>query len=145
MEESALWIGYFFFHGSLALVGHGLLIVAVFRSHTTTHHSRYNSSGQVTSPTQRILPYNTQHARETDIHAPARIRNRNISKRAATDPRLRKSGHGDQPLTRYLVKMHNSIDIVYGLAICVSIQGGENRFFPSPTHLDRPWEAFHSN
>jgi len=30
----------FFLHGSTALVGPGLLVVKVSRSHTTTHHSR---------------------------------------------------------------------------------------------------------
>jgi len=29
--------------------GHGLLILEVSRSHTTTHHSREDSSGRVTS------------------------------------------------------------------------------------------------
>ena len=40
-------------------VGHGLLIHEVSRSHTTTHHSRQDSSGRVISSSQRPLPYNT--------------------------------------------------------------------------------------
>ena len=41
------------------------------------------------SPIQRPLPDNTQHCKETDIHAPGGIRIRNPSKRATADPRLR--------------------------------------------------------
>ena len=39
--------------------------------HTQTHHTRYDSSGRVISPTQRSLPDNTQHSQETGIHVPA--------------------------------------------------------------------------
>ena len=64
-------------------------------NHTQTHHTRYDSSGQVIGQTQRPLPDNTQHSHETDIHAPGGIRNRNPNKRAAADPRLRPCGHWD--------------------------------------------------
>jgi len=43
-------------------VGQGLLIHEVSRSHTTTHHSRWDSSGRVISPSQRPLPDNIQHS-----------------------------------------------------------------------------------
>jgi len=49
---------------------HGLLTHEVSRSHTTTHHCRYDSSGRAISPTQRPLPDNTQHSQQTNIHAP---------------------------------------------------------------------------
>ena len=39
------------------------------------HHTRQDSSGQVISPTQRPLPYNTQHSQQTNIHASGGIRN----------------------------------------------------------------------
>ena len=42
-------------------VDHDTLIHEVSRSHTTTHHSRQDSSGRVISPSQRPLPDNTQH------------------------------------------------------------------------------------
>jgi hypothetical protein len=51
------------------------------------------------SPTQRLLPHNTQHSQETDIHAPGGIRTQNPSKRAASDPRLRQRGHRDGQVT----------------------------------------------
>ena len=51
-------------------VGQGLLIHEVSRSHTTTHYSRYDSSGRVISSSQRPLPDNTQHSSQRDIHAP---------------------------------------------------------------------------
>jgi len=40
--------------------GYDLLILEVSRSHTTTHHSRYDSSGQGISSSQGFLPENTQ-------------------------------------------------------------------------------------
>ena len=43
-------------------VGPGLLFYEVSRSHTTTHHSRYDSSGRLISSSQRPLPDNTQHS-----------------------------------------------------------------------------------
>ena len=44
----------------------------VSRSHTTTHHSRQDSSERVISSSQRPLPHNTQ---QTNIHAPRRAEN----------------------------------------------------------------------
>jgi len=49
------------------------------------------------SPTQRILPDNTQHSQESDIHAPGGIRTHNPRRRAAAHPRLRPSSHRDWP------------------------------------------------
>ena len=51
-------------------VGQGLLIHEVSRSHSTSHHSRQDSSGRVISPSQRPSPDNTQHSQQTDIYAP---------------------------------------------------------------------------
>jgi len=58
-------------------------ILDVSRSHTTTHHTRQDSSGRVISPTQRPLPDNTQHSQQTNNHAPGGIRTHNPSKPAA--------------------------------------------------------------
>ena len=80
--------------------GHGHLIPKVSRSHTTTHHSRQDSSGRVISSSQRPLPDNTQHSQQTNIHAPGRIRTHDLSRRAATDLRLRPCGHWDRPYIR---------------------------------------------
>jgi len=49
------------------------LIIQALRSQT--HHSWYDSSGRVTSPTQRPISDNTQHSQETDIHADRRDSN----------------------------------------------------------------------
>jgi hypothetical protein len=49
--------------------GYGFLILEVSRSHTMTHHSRQDSSGQMISLSQRHLPDNTQHSKQTNIHA----------------------------------------------------------------------------
>jgi hypothetical protein len=48
-------------------VGQGLLIHKVSRSHTTTHHSRWDSSGRMISPSQRPLPDNTQQSQQTSM------------------------------------------------------------------------------
>ena len=45
-----------------------------FLNHTTTHHSRQDSSGRVISPSQRPLPDNPKHSKQTSIHAPSGIR-----------------------------------------------------------------------
>jgi len=75
--------------------GHGLLILGVFRSHTT-HHIWWDSSGQVISSSQRPLPDNTQHSQQTDIHAPDGIQIHNISRRVAVELHLRPRGHWDR-------------------------------------------------
>ena len=76
-------------------VGHGLLILEVSRSHTSTHHSRYDSSGRVISSLQRLLPDYTQHLQQTNIHDPSWIRTHGLNRLAAADLRLRPRGHWD--------------------------------------------------
>jgi hypothetical protein len=76
-------------------VGYSLLIHGVSGSHTTTHHSRYDSSGRLISPTDEPLPDNTQISQQTSIHCPGRIRAHNLSRRAAADLCLRPRGHWD--------------------------------------------------
>ena len=61
-----------------------------------THHTQWDSSGRVISPTQRPPPDNTQHSQHTNIHASGGIRTHNPSKEAAADPRLRPRGHWDR-------------------------------------------------
>jgi len=48
-------------------VGQDLLIHEVSRSHTMIHHSRHESTGGVKSSSQRPLPDNTQHSRQTSM------------------------------------------------------------------------------
>jgi len=75
--------------------GQSLLIHEVSRSHTATHHNRYDSSGWVICSSQRPLPDNTQHSQQTDTYASGGIRTRNPGKRAAADPCIRPRGHRD--------------------------------------------------
>ena len=49
---------------------YGAPIPDVSRSHTTTPHSRQDSSGRVISSSQRSLPDNTRRSQQTNIHAP---------------------------------------------------------------------------
>ena len=85
-------------------VGQGLLIHEVSRSHTTTHHTRYDSSGRVISSSQRPLPDNTQHSQQTNIHAPGGIRTHDLSRRAAADLRFRPRGHRDRLVSQSVRK-----------------------------------------
>jgi hypothetical protein len=55
--------------------------------YTQNTHKRYESSGQVISPSQRPLPDNSQHSQQKGIRASGVIRTRNPNKRAAADPR----------------------------------------------------------
>ena len=73
-----------------------LLMEDVSISHIATHHSRYDSSGRVISPSQIPLPDNTQHSQQTDIHAPGGIRTHDLSRQAAADLRLRPRGYWDR-------------------------------------------------
>ena len=75
---------------------YGAPIIDVSRSHTTTQHSRYDSSGWVISSSQRPLPDKTQHSQQTNIHAPGGIRTHDLSWRAAADLRLRPRGYWDR-------------------------------------------------
>jgi len=77
-----------------------LHLISLSDTHTHTHtHERTHlvgAFGRKIDPSQRPLPDITQHSQQTDIHAPGRIRIRTLSKRAATDPRLRPRGHLEQ-------------------------------------------------
>jgi len=79
----------------LLKAGYGLLSLEVYKSHTTTHHSRYDSSGRVISSSQRPLPDNTQHSQQKNLNALGGIRTHNLSRRAAADLRLRMRGRWD--------------------------------------------------
>jgi len=84
--------------------GHGLLILEVSRSHTTTHHSRSDSSRRVISSSQRPLPDNTQRSQQTNFHALGGLRTHNLSRRVAVDLRLRPRGHRGLPLPLILIR-----------------------------------------
>jgi YD repeat-containing protein len=89
------FIFYFYFLAQQTLVGEGFLLSSI-HEHTQTHHTRWDSSGRVISPTQTLLPDSTQHSQERDVHATGGIRSRNPNKQSAADPRLRSRGHRDR-------------------------------------------------
>ena len=90
--QHAILLSLLCFHGSTALVGQGLLIIEISRSHSDTPHwvGLLRTSDR---PDAETTPYNTQHPQGRDIHATGGIRTRNPSKRAAAGPRLRPRGH----------------------------------------------------
>jgi hypothetical protein len=67
--------------------------------------------------TQRPLPGNKQHSKETHNHAPGGIRTRNPSKQVAADPRVRPRGHWDRqqhlilniPISLYLLQKYSCL------------------------------------
>jgi hypothetical protein len=85
----------YFYLAQMSPVHQGLPIHEVSRSHTTTEHSRYDSSGRVIISPYRPLPDNTQHSQQTDIDAPDGIRTHNLSRRGA-DLRRRPRGKWDR-------------------------------------------------
>ena len=89
---SRYWVPSFYWRNS----PHWAIASSFARRSNTTHHSQSYSSGQMTSQSHRPLPDNTQHSQQTDIYAPGGIRTHNLSKRAATDLRLRPRGHWDR-------------------------------------------------
>jgi hypothetical protein len=72
--------------------GYGLPVHEVSWSHTTTRHSRVDSSGRVIISSQRPVPDNTQYTQQTNIHASGGIRTHDRSRRAAVDLRIRPRG-----------------------------------------------------
>ena len=82
-------------------VGRVPLIHEISRSHTTTYHSRYDSSGRVIGTSQRPLSDNTQHSQQTYIYASAVIRTHNLAMRATADSRLRPHGYRDKSINIY--------------------------------------------
>jgi hypothetical protein len=84
------------FRASTVLVDLVLLIVEVSRSHSDTPHS-LGLLWTVIGPSQRLLPDNTQHLQETDIHDPGGIRTLKPSKRGVGDPRRKPRGDWGRP------------------------------------------------
>ena len=82
----------FFFYGLTALLGLGLLVDEVSRSHSYPPHSVghfWTSDGPIAETS--TWPH-ARHSQETDAHALGGIRSRNPSKWAAADPYLRPRG-----------------------------------------------------
>ena len=101
--------------------GQGLLNHEVSRSHTTTHHSRYDSSVRVISSSQRPLPDNTQHSQKTNIHATGGIRTHDLLRLAAADLRLRPRGYWDRHSD---VLSNINLSLIQRLTLC----SRQNRF-----------------
>ena len=71
----------FFPAALLPNAGHGLIIL----DHTTTHHSRKDSSGPVISSSHRPLLDITQYLQKENVHISCRNRTNNLSRLAAAD------------------------------------------------------------
>jgi hypothetical protein len=59
----------FSFHGATAPSVPGPPYYRRRHDHAQKHHTRQDSSGRVIISSQKPLPNNTQHSRETDVHA----------------------------------------------------------------------------
>ena len=84
--------------------GRDHLILEVAGSHTATHYNLEDSSGRVTSSSQRPVPDNTQHSQHTNMNGPRGIQNHNLSRRAAVDLHLRPRGPWDRQRKYVLLK-----------------------------------------
>ena len=91
--------------------GYSLLAYELSWSHTTTHHSRQDSSGRVISPSQRPLPDNTRQSQQTNIHAPGGIRTHDSRNAIPTDHKYR-----DRRLCTYCIQNIKSYKLVSGTA-----------------------------
>jgi hypothetical protein len=77
------------YYGATARSGTGAPHYRAFTNTLSwTHHIRLDSSGRVTSPTQRSLHNKTKHSPVKDVHNPGRIQTHNPNRRATADPRL---------------------------------------------------------
>ena len=78
------------------------------RDFQITHNEAPQSVGLLWKSDQLVaktsLPDNTQHSQQTDMRAPGGIRTHNLSRRAASDLRLRPRGHWDRPFKIRLIK-----------------------------------------
>ena len=79
MVDGALIFLANFYYGPTALVGQGVLIDVVSRSHSGTPHS-VGLLWMSDQPGARTKHTHTIHSKKTDIHAPGWIRNGNPSK-----------------------------------------------------------------
>ena len=81
-------------------------LLSRLHDHTQTLHTRWDSSGRVISPSHTLLPGNTRHSKERDLHAPGGIRTRNPSKLTTSDPHLRPLATGNRSLrdNRVIIK-----------------------------------------
>jgi hypothetical protein len=109
------------------------LIIEASRSHhNQTHHTRWNSSGNVIIPTQKLPSDNTQFSQE-DIDDPGGIRTLNHSKLAVADPCFWQCGNWDRLTYMYII----IIIIFSGTAAQRGIWPPRSRGFVS-THNDAP-------
>ena len=83
-------------------------VFLAFLDHTQRRTTVGRTPGRVISSSQRLLPDNTQHSRQTVIHAPGGVRTHNLSRRGAADLRLRPRGHWDRlsKLMRSVISVH---------------------------------------
>ena len=133
--SSAVFLDPFFFYlAQQPPVGQGLLIHEVFQN-TLNDPPQPDPSGQVISSSQRPLPDNTQHSIETNIHAPGGIRTHNLSRRAASDLRLRPRGHWDRLLDTNSTHRQLTISVEQSLQRRSSVQYGNFWHLTEPVGL----------
>ena len=91
------WLSFFFYHGATAPVGQGLFIEDS-RSHSDTKVSR-TPLEEWSARRRELLPDNTQHSQQTEIHDTGGNRTRSLNKRAA----LERSATGTGVMVIYFI------------------------------------------
>ena len=109
-----------FAHGSTALVCLDLHIVGASQSHPIDTPQSVGLPLTSDRPVAETSTNNTQHSQETYIHAPGGIRIRNLSRRAAADPRLRPCGHWDRLIQGLIIQIRNRIGNIV-LRLCNTV------------------------
>jgi len=117
-----------------------LLINEISRSHTTTHHSRQNSSGRVISSSQRPLSNNIQHSQRTNVRAPRGIRTHNPSRHwVAANVCRRARGHWDRQNATLLSTNLTRTDHRLNPAVRYDRPATDRR-----SHGTRPWTPIYN-
>ena len=90
------------------------------------------------SASHRPLPDNTQHSQQTDIHAPSRVRTRNVNMHAAAEPRLKPQGYWNPLLFHYWRQIHSyyvNLNLIQSSFTQLTLKDSRFVVFNSPSIL----------
>jgi len=93
----------------------------------TQRRTTVGRTGRVISSSQRPLADNIQHSQHTNFHAPSGIRTHDLSRRAASDLRLRPRGHWDRRILitiLYLLSLSPQNELLLTVTVIISTSSG---------------------
>ena len=101
----------FFYHDATARQWARVSSLSRLHDHTQTHHTRYDSSGRVISPTPRPVPDNTQRSQQT-ITLLVGFEGVIPRKRQAAYLRIRPRGHRGSVINVHVTRKHPELYIL---------------------------------